>query len=187
MKKILMFIFFILLLSGCDASKMDTMSCDKEYDTNNGIDTKITYSIDYENNEVKKVRMTYDYTQNDNVDNVTDGVGTGTDGTTNDTSNDKDGIIDGVIGDTIDNIINGVTGTILDLAGLKSRHDVVKSTYGNVKGFSLQDTTDVNNNYKVTYVVDFDEISNDDLTKFNLDRDFTTLKTSYIDQGFTCK
>ena len=52
-----MFIFFILLLSGCDASKMDTMSCEKEYDTNNGIDTKITYSIDYENNEVKKVRM----------------------------------------------------------------------------------------------------------------------------------
>ena len=51
----------------------------------------------------------------------------------------------------------------------------------------MQDTTDVNNNYKVTYVVDFDEISNDDLTKFNLDRDFTTLKTSYIDQGFTCK
>lgn len=46
MKKILMFIFFILLLSGCDTSKMDTMLCEKEYDTNNGIDTKITYSID---------------------------------------------------------------------------------------------------------------------------------------------
>ena len=54
-------------------------------------------------------------------------------------------------------------------------------------GHILVNQKSVNNNYKVTYVVDFDEISNDDLTKFNLDRDFTTLKTSYINQGFTCK
>ena len=187
MKKILMFIFFILLLSGCDTSKMDTMSCEKEYDTNNGIDTKITYSIDYENNEVKKVRMTYDYTQNDNVDNVTDGVGTGTDGTTNDTQKDKDGIIDGVIGNGIDAIVGSVTDAILDLSGLKERHANVQGTYGNMTGFSVQNTTDTDNNYKVTYVIDFDTISDDDLKKLNLSRDIDTLKNNYISQGYTCK
>ena len=37
-------------------------------------------------------------TNNNNDDNVRDGIGTGTDGTTNDTQIDDDGVVDGVVG-----------------------------------------------------------------------------------------
>jgi len=270
MKKLLMLSFIaILVLTGCDASVMDTMSCSLENTTGN-LTTRTNYNIDYQGNEVKKVRITYDYNQNEmnnngntngntetrnatgsqsdtedndmnnngtnngtstqnNTDGVgtgtdgttndngntgaqngtgnnamtnnndnntsnrtntqknTDGVGTGTDGTTNDTQIDNDGIVDGIVGSAIDGIVGGVTDVILDVAGLRDRHATVQNTYGNIQGFSVQNTTDTNNNYKVTYVIDYDTISDNDLRTLNLSRDLDTLRSSYISQGFTCK
>ena len=124
---------------------------------------------------------------NDNNNNHTDGVGTGTDGTTNDSQVDDDGVIDGVVGSAIDTIVGGVTSIILDSAGLRDRHQTVQNTYGNVNGFSVQNTNDVDNNYKVTYVIDYDTISDNDLSTFNLSRNLDDLRDNYVNQGFTCK
>ena len=126
-------------------------------------------------------------TDTNNNDNHKDGVGTGTDGTTNDTQIDDDGVIDGVVGSAIDTIVGGVTDIILDSAGLRDRHATVQNTYGNVNGFSVQNTTDNNDNYMVTYVIDYDTISDNDLARFNLSRDLDTMRDNYVNQGFTCK
>ena len=193
----------IFMLTGCGAGATDTMSC--TYETaGNTVTTKMTYKIDYEGTEVKKLRVTYDYHQdtdnnmttddmtNDNTDNNgtnndIDGVGTGTDGTTNDTQFDNDGIIDGIVGSSIDSIIAGVADTILDISGLRDRHTTVQNTYGNIPGFSVQNTSDTtDNNYRVTYVIDYDTISDDDLATLNLSRDIDTLRSNYTSQGFTC-
>jgi hypothetical protein len=235
MKKIFILSFAsMLLLTGCGAT--ETLSCTYRTDANNG-SSEIKYDIDYQENEVKKVRITYDYdfdnnnnmnnntrvadsnvsgtvdtdgmtdnetitdntndmtnntTGNDSTNNVRnkreiDGVGTGTDGTTNDTQMDDDGIIDGVVGSAIDTIVGGVTSIILDSAGLRDRHATVQNTYGNVNGFSVQNTNDADNNYTVTYVIDYDTISDDDLDKFNLSRDLDEMRDNYVNQGFTCK
>lgn len=244
MKKLFILSFAsILMLTGCGAT--ETLSCTFQNTANNG-STKVSYDIDHEQDEIKKVRITYDYnfdtdnngtnamndvdnngtaaynstdtnndgnvTNNTNMngntntrtgDNTTtydnnngttngsnnqmDGVGTGTDGTTNDTQIDDDGVVDGLVGSAIDTIVGGVTDIILDSAGLRDRHATVQNTYGNVAGFSVQNTTDVDNNYKVTYVIDYDTISDDDLARFNLSRDLDTMRDSYVNQGFTCK
>ena len=195
-------LFTIFLLTGCGAGATDTMSCSYE-NVGTNLTTKMTYKIDYEGKEVKKLRVTYDYRQNSNDDttnnnndidtnngnttNNTDGVGTGTDGTTIDTQPDNDGIIDGVVGSAIDSVINGVTGTILDISGIRDRHTNVQNTYGNIAGFSVQNTNDnTDNNYHVTYVIDYDTISDSDLATLNLSRDIDTLRSNYTSQGFTC-
>lgn len=190
MKKILILsIISLLILTGCGTTK--TMSC-KYTNTSNGITTNMKYNVDYDKNEVKKVRITYDYVQDNKVDTDNDGkkdidgVNTGTDGTTNDTQKDKDGIIDGMIGSAIDKIIGGVTDTILDVAGLKERHTTVQNQYRNIKGFSVQNTTDTNNNYKVTYVIDYDTISDTDLNTLGLARDIDILRDNFTAQGYTC-
>ena len=182
----------IFILTGCGAGATDTMSCSIE-NTANNITTKVNYDVDYEGNEVKKVRITYKYNQdvtndtdNDGKEDI-DGVGTGTDGTTNDSQIDKDGIVDGVIGNAIDDIVGGVTDVILDISGIKNRHATVQNTYNNITGFSAQNTTDTDNSYTVTYVIDYDTISDADLTTLNLSRDIDTVKDSYVAQGYTCK
>jgi hypothetical protein len=211
------------MLTGCGAT--ETLSCSYENNANNGT-TKIKYDIDHESDEIKKVRITYNYdfvTNENNADNMrtrnmddgntnsdnmrndgnnitgyadennndnnnkTDGVGTGTDGTTNDTQFDDDGVVDGVIGSAIDTIVGGVTDIILDSAGLRDRHATVQNTYGNVAGFSVQNTNDMDDNYMVTYVIDYDTISDDDLARFNLSRDLDSMRNNYVNQGFTCK
>lgn len=204
MKKLFILSFAsILLLTGCGAT--ETLSCTYK-NTNNNVTTKVSYDIDHEQDEIKKVRITYDYdfdnddtngnnngtngnntNDNTNNNNEIDGVGTGTDGTTNDTQQDDDGIVDGIVGSAIDTIVGGVTGIILDSAGIRDRHATVQNTYGNITGFSVQNTNDVDNNYKVTYVIDYDTISNDDLARFNLSRDLDTMRDNYVNQGFTCK
>lgn len=208
MKKILIISFIsIILLTGCGAGATETLSCTFE-NTANNLTTKISYNIDHEEEEIKKVRVTYDYKQEetnttredgtntttgdtntttDENNNKTDGVGTGTDGTTNDSQPDEDGIVDGIVGSAIDGIVGGVTDVILDVAGLKDRHATVQNTYNNVNGFSVGNTTDVNNNYKVTYVIDYDTISDDDLNRLNLSRNLSNLRDNYVSQGFTCK
>ena len=192
MKKIAIFALAILfLVTGCGAGATETLSCSYETNANN-ISTRTVYNIDYEGKEVKKLRVTYKYNQNQTIDDTTttneiDGVGTGTDGTTNDTQPDNDGIIDGVVGSAIDSIVNGVTDVILDISGIRDRHMTVQNTYGNMTGFSVQNTNDTDdNNYTVTYVIDYDTISDDDLATLNLSRDIDTLKSNYTSQGFTC-
>ena len=193
MKKMLALSGLLLfMLTGCGAGATNTMSCSYQV-KNDNLTSKITYDIDYEKDEVKKVRITYKYHQDiiNDTDgdgkNDIDGVGTGTDGTTNDTQVDNDGIIDGVIGSTIDGIVGGVTDTILDIAGIRDRHTSVLNTYGNIPGFSVQDTMDnTDNDYKVTYVIDFDTISDNDLALLNLSRDITTLRSNYTNNGFYC-
>lgn len=192
MKKIIYaLVISIFMLTGCGAGATNTMSCTYENSTSN-MSSRMAYNIDFQGNEVKKVRVTYKYHSDavdtgDDDDNQTDGVGTGTDGTTNDTQIDNDGIIDGVIGSAIDTAINGVTSTILDIAGIRDRHANVQNMYGNMTGFSVQNTNDVtDNDYTVTYVIDYDSISDDDLSTLNLTRDINTLRSNYINQGFTC-
>lgn len=182
----------IFLLTGCGAGATKTMSC--SYNTSrNDLTTKTTYDVDYEGTEVKKVRITYNYHQDVMNDtdgdekNDIDGVGTGTDGTTNDTQIDNDGIIDGVIGSAIDSIVSGVADVILDISGIRDRHNNVLNTYGNMPGFSVQNTTDnTDNSYMITYVIDYDTISDNDLVTLNLSRNINTLRTNYTNQGFTC-
>lgn len=194
MKKIVILAsLLIFTLTGCGAGATKTMRC--SYDTTrNDLTTKMTYDIDYEDTEVKKVRITYNYhqdvmndTDGDGKDDV-DGIETGTDGTTNDTQIDDDGIIDGVVGSAIDSIVGGVTDVILDIAGIRDRHANVLNTYGNMPGFSVQNTTDnTDNNYMVTYVIDYDTISDTDLASLNLSRNINTIRDNYTSQGFSCK
>ena len=63
MKKVLILSCLLLFsLTGCGAGATKTMSC--SYKTKrNDITTKTTYAIDYEGNEVKKVKITYNYHQ----------------------------------------------------------------------------------------------------------------------------
>ena len=194
MKKLLVLsIALMIMITGCGAGVTETMSCSYENVSGN-LTTKVTYSIDHIENEVKKVKITYDYHTNvindtdGDGNNDIDGVGTGTDGTTNDTQLDNDGIVDGIVGSAIDSIISGVTGVILDVSGLRDRHSLVQNTYGNISGFSVQNTNDVtDNNYHVTYLIDYDTISDQDLTTLNLSRDIDSLRNNYISQGFTCR
>lgn len=200
----------LFMLTGCGAGATETMSCTYDNTTGN-LTSRITYNIDYQDDEVKKLRVTYKYhsddtntadtndannaTDNNNGTNTgdnnnkqMDGVGTGTDGTTDDSQIDDDGIVDGIVGSAIDSIINGVTTTILDISGLRDRHATVQSTYGNMTGFSVQNTSDAtDNDYTVSYVIDYDSISDDDLNTLNLSRDINTLRSNYTNQGFTCK
>lgn len=190
MKKfIILSIVSILLLTGCGENMTETMSCTHENETDN-LTAKIKYDIDYQDKTVKKVRITYDYVQknndNDSEPKNTDGIDTGTDGTTEDTQPDDDGIIDGIVGSAIDQIVGDVTDTIIDIAGLKDRHSTVQNNYNNINGFSVQNTTDTDNNYKVTYVIDYGVISDDDLKTLNLSRDIDVLRDNYISQGFSC-
>ena len=43
------------------------------------------------------------------------------------------------------------------------------------------------NMYTVTYVIDYDMISDNDLATLNLSRDIDTLRSNYTNQGFSCK
>lgn len=211
MKKLLIGLSVLFLMSGCD-NGTDTLTCTSR-STANGLVTDTKYEIDYKDDDVKYVTITYDYTQDTNgngttadnagnnnttnnnaTNNDTDGMNADTDGTTddNDTDNnngniDSDEVIDGAVGDAIDGVVDGVTDTILDLAGIKSTYENQMSSYDNIEGFSYDIDVDNDNEYKVVYKIDFDKISDSDLTRFNVDRDFSTIKANYEDLGYTCK
>ena len=189
MKKVILSLGIILLMSGC-GENMTTMKCENT-STTNGLTSSIEYKIDYDDNDdnVKYVTITYKYNQNANTtEDQTDGVGTGTDGTTEDNDvNEKDGIVDGVVGDAIDEGVDAVTDTILDIAGLRSAFENQMSTYDNIEGFSYDVERNTDNEYTVVYKIDFDKIADNDLVTFNLDRDLSTLQTTYENQGYTCK
>lgn len=167
-----------------DVTDNDDDNANLNGDTTNG--TAGNNNNDVTDNNVNSDNITT-YNNDTNNNNQIDGVGTGTDGTTNDSNVDDDGVIDGIVGSAIDTIVGGVTDIILDSAGLRDRHATVQNTYGNVTGFSVQNTTDQDNKYMVTYVIDYDTISDDDLARFNLSRDLDTMRDNYVNQGFTCK
>ena len=255
MKKISIFVGTIcsaLFLSGCSTNEVLTCT-DKT--TANGMTTKTTYEIEYKDNDVKHVKLVYDYV----TDTSVDGVGTGTDGsavdndnnTTNNTTNDNtnnntttnnnnnnntnnnnnnttnnttnndnnvnntttnnnsrtndntagdidtssnddndidgDDIVDGVVGDAIDTTIGAVTDTILDISGIRDTYTNQINSYGNISGFTSRVDVDNDNEYKVVYEIDMDTISDNDLARFNVDRDLNTLRDMYEAQGLTCK
>lgn len=179
MKKIFLSIAIVLLLSGCGKEEM--MTCTRE-NTYNGLVSGTEYVVTYEDDEVKNVKITYNYNQ----DNHTDGVNTGTDGTTSDDDVSSNGIVDGKVKETVDDIIGGIYNTVLDLSGLKERHtNQMNNT--NIKGFTSKVIDSTQNSYKVVYELDLTEISDTDIGKFNVDRNKTKLIDTYTTQGLTCK
>lgn len=179
MKKALLIIAVIAILSGCGTTETLTCTTDNTLGT---LTSNTTYMIDYQNDEVKKLTVTYEY-----KDNHTDGVGTGTDGTTEDNDTDDNGIIDGVVGEALDDVVTGVTDGILDIAGIKTRHNTRFGSYTNTEGFMTNIDLDNDTDYKVTYTYDLTKLSDDDISAFGIDKDFNTLKTTYTNRGLTCK
>lgn len=197
MKKILIVLSVLFLMSGCN-NATDTLSCSSTT-TANGVTTKTTYDIDYKDDDVKYVKITYDYSQDATTNNTEDdndtmdGVDADTDGIDNDNTNDNDAsvksddVVDGVVGDAIDGTVDGVKETILDLAGIKNRYENQLSAYDNIEGFSYKVDIDSNTEYKIIYEIDMDKISDTDLTRFDVTRDFSDIKANYEGLGYTCK
>jgi len=181
MKKALLIIAVIVVLSGCGTT--ETLTCTTSNTVGN-MTSNTTYMVEYQGNDVKMLTVTYDYR-----DNHIDGVGTGTDGTTDDdaTDTDADGIVDGVVGEALDDVVSGVTNGILDLAGIRTRHNTRFGTYANTEGFTTNVDVDNDTDYKITYTYDLDKLSNNDITTFGISRDLETLRSGYTDRGMTCK
>jgi len=179
MRKALLIIAVIAILSGCGKSETLTCTTDNRVGT---LTSNTTYMIDYQNNEVKTLTVTYEY-----KDDHTDGVGTGTDGTTEDDDTDDDGIVDGVVGEALDDVVTGVTDGILDIAGIKTRHNTRFGTYTNTEGFMTEVDMDNDTDYRVTYIYDLTKLSDAEITSFGIDKDFNALKTTYTNRGMTCK
>jgi len=187
MKKILICLGITLLISGCGETT-DSLQCNSRT-TANGLTTDVTYDIDYDEDTVRYVTITYNYKQDEYTteDNL-DGVGTGTDGTTQDDDvNENDGIVDGVVGETIDEGVGAVTDTILDIAGIRTNFQNQMTVFDNVKGLTYSVDRDTDNEYTVVYKIDLDEINDSDLARFNIDRNLTNTRATYENQGYTCK
>ena len=179
MRKTLLIIAIIAVLSGCGTT--ETLTC-TDNNTLGTLTSNSTYKIDYKDNEVQMITVTYEY-----KDSHVDGVGTGTDGTKNDTDTDSDNIVDGVVGDALDDVVTGVTGTILDISGIKTRHDERFGTYTNTEGFMTSVDNDTDTDYKVTYTYDLSKLSNEELTNFGINRNFESQRNIYTNRGMTCK
>lgn len=182
MKKIILCIGMVALLSGCGEEEEMMMTCTTETNTS-GLNSNTEYLVTYVDDEVRNVKITYNYNQ----DTQTDGVGTGTDGTTEDDDpiND-DTIVDGVVGEVADDIIGAMYTTILDISGLRDKHtNQMNNT--NIAGFTSKVENDTNTSYRVVYNLDLTKITDTDIGRFNVDRSYTTLKKNYTDQGLTCK
>lgn len=204
MKKILIFLSILFLMSGCGDNN-EKLTCSSK-STANGMTTNTDYEIEYKDNEVKFVTITYDYIQDEDTNNAdntttdndtttdttddTDGVNADSDGITAEENatneSNSDDVVDGVVGDTIDGAIDGVTDTILDIAGIKDTYENQVNSYDGIEGFSYKIDTDNDNEYKIIYRIDFEKISDNDLARFNLDRDLDTTRTNYEDLGYTC-
>ena len=167
MKKVLLIIAVIAVLSGCTANTK-TLTCTSETKSGN-ITSKTKYMIDYDGNDVKKLTATYDY-----KDNHTDGVGTGTDGTTSDKDPDSNGIVDGVVGEALDDVVTGVTDTILDISGIKTRHNTRFGSYTNTEGFTTKIDNDNDNDYTVTYTYDLTKLTDTGIPNFGINRERKT-------------
>ena len=189
MKKLIIALSVLFIMSGCDTNT-ESLSCSSTT-TANGLNTKTTYDIDYVDDDVKYITITYDYSQNNNNDEM-DGINADTDGldeTDNNNNNnlDSDDVIDGVVGDAIDETVKGVRETILDIAGIRNRYENQLTTYDNIEGFSYKVDVDSDTEYKITYKIDMDKINDSDLATFNVTRDFSDIRSNYENLGYTCK
>lgn len=185
MKKLFICGLLLAVLSGCDEN-MKEMTCSSSTNAN-GVITKTSYDIKYDGDEVKKVIITYDYT--DNQTNDVDGTQADTSGLTRNNNDDgvvtSDDIVDGAVGDAIDTGVNTVKDTILGLSGLKQSMDL--TMYDNIDGLTYKVDVDNDREYKVIYEVDMDKIGDNDLSLFNISRDFSDIKDNYESYGYTCE
>ena len=83
MKKILIALALVCVLTGCDGNTKN-LSCTQKTDAN-GLTTKTSYDIEYAGDDVKYLTITYDYSQGNNND--MDGVNADTDGITENNNN----------------------------------------------------------------------------------------------------
>ena len=156
MKKLLIGLGFsaLLLMSGC-GEETNTLSCTST-NAANGVTTDIKYDIKYTDNNIKYITITYDYNQDKTKNNeTTDGTNADTDGLDKNENQDNnkalesDDVVDGVVGDTIDTTINGITDTILDLAGIRDTYRNQMSDFDNMEGFNYRVETDNDDEYKI--------------------------------------
>ena len=193
MKKTLIAFSMLLIMTGCD-EKTEKLSC-KSTTTANGMTTNTTYDIEYVSDDVKYVTITYDYNQDtqsrtkdmDGVNADTDGISERNNNNDNNNRLDSDEVVDGIVGDVIDETVEGVTETILDIAGIKNRYENQLTMYDDIEGFSYDVDMDTTNQYKIIYKIDMDKISDDDLSRFDVTRNFSDIRTNYEDLGYTCK
>lgn len=189
MKKILLALSLIFIMTGC-GEKTESLTCTSTT-TANGVVTKTSYDVDYIDDDVKYVTITYDYSQNGSNKNDTDGVNSDTDGLEEDNNNnnkvDSDEVVDGIVGDVIDETVEGVRETILDIAGIRNNYENQLSMYDGIEGFSYKVDVDSDNAYRIIYKIDMEKISDDDLARFNARRDLSDIRENYENTGYTCK
>lgn len=188
MKKIILALFVLILISGCDGDTKN-LSCTSTT-TSGNITTETKYEAKYKDDKLKYIKITYDHQQ---ITKEMDGTNADTDGltnekkTTNDNNLNSDDVVDGVVGDAIDGAVDTVTDTILDISGIRDTYQNQINTYDNIEGFKYKVDIDNNDEYKIIYEIDMDKISDSDLTRFNIDRDLTTYRTNQENQGYTCQ
>ena len=70
---------------------------------------------------------------------------------------------------------------------MSDKHKLAQARYDNIDGITYDVMTTSATQYKVVYTIDMDKLSDNNLVLFNLDRDYTTLRSNYTDAGLTCK
>lgn len=165
MKKIIILAFLIAVLSGCGTN--DRLTCTKE-NTIASVTSSTKYVIDYRNNNIKKIDLTYEY---------------------KDTKKDKanDEVLGGVVGEALDDVIDTVKDGIIDISGIKTTHKDKYNTYTNIDGFTSNVNMDTDDTYKITYSYDLSKLSDADITSLDITRDFNTFKEKLTNRGLTCK
>lgn len=209
MKKLLLLVSSIALLAGCDMGMNKNLTCENSATSAQGVTINSKYDIEYNGDKVKAAKITFEYVDENNtnttdeendtdVDNNDSTLTTDNDEmdmeddsddeTAREDNKDEDNgeIVDGIVGDAIDDIIAGITDATLDLAGLRNRHEELRQKYSDVEGLSSTVDYDEDGHYTITYVIDFDKISDEDLAMFNIDRDINVTKDTYESQGLTC-
>lgn len=180
MKKICALLLFIFIITGCNGNEQN-LRCESNT-TSGNLTTRTSYDITYEDDDVKYVKITYDYEQD--ADQNEDGIVTGTDGTTEDTDEKQDGIVDGKVGEAIDEVVD----TILDLSGIRTMHSNRLNNYDDIEGFSNTIDVDSNNQYRIIYEIDLEKMEDNDLQNFGgMNRSLDVMRRNLENQDLTCK
>lgn len=93
--------------------------------------------------------------------------------------------------------VKEVTTTFNYVAKSKDKESIVKQiktsmnnlgkVYKDIDGVEYKNKKDKSNEYEVVQIVNFDEISDKDLSNINIPREFKKAKSSYEAAGFSCK
>lgn len=161
MKKFFILIAIIAILSGCGTNDMLVCTMDN---TAFGMTSSTKYVIDYKDNDIKKITLTYDYK-----------------------SSNTDGVISGVIGKGLDDVVDEVVDGIIDLAGIRTRHNSRFGTYRDIDGFTSEVNVNDDNAYKVTYTYDLSRLTDNNISTFGISSDLNTFRNSLTSRGMTCK